>query len=66
MSTSKFQEIKDSLRDLYLADERPWLVGFSGGKDSTMVASLVVESVVSIPVEKRKKEIAVVCTDTLE
>jgi hypothetical protein len=27
-----FQEIKASLRQLCLADERPWLVGFSGGK----------------------------------
>jgi hypothetical protein len=27
-----FQEIKASLRQLYLEDERPWLVGFSGGK----------------------------------
>ena len=25
---------KASLRQLYLEDERPWLVGFSGGKDS--------------------------------
>ena len=29
-----FQEIKDSLRQLYLEDPRPWLVGFRGGKDS--------------------------------
>jgi tRNA(Ile)-lysidine synthase TilS/MesJ len=29
-----FQDIKDSLRQLYLDDQRPWLVGFSGGKDS--------------------------------
>lgn len=27
-----FQEIKQSLRRLYLDDARPWLVGFSGGK----------------------------------
>ena len=27
-----FQEIQASLRQLYLEDERPWLVGFSGGK----------------------------------
>jgi hypothetical protein len=27
-----FQEIKASLRQLYLEDKRPWLVGFSGGK----------------------------------
>ena len=28
------QEIRASLQQLYLEDERPWLVGFSGGKDS--------------------------------
>jgi len=27
-----FQDIKNSLRELYLEDQRPWLVGFSGGK----------------------------------
>jgi hypothetical protein len=27
-----FQDISHSLRRLYLEDERPWLVGFSGGK----------------------------------
>jgi len=29
-----FQEITASLRQLYLEDRRPWLVGFSGGKDT--------------------------------
>jgi hypothetical protein len=27
-----FQDISHSLRQLYLEDERPWLLGFSGGK----------------------------------
>jgi hypothetical protein len=27
-----FQEITAGLRQFYLDDERPWLVGFSGGK----------------------------------
>jgi len=35
-----FSEIHDSLRQLYLSDPRPWLVGFSGGKDVTRVAQL--------------------------
>ena len=35
-----FQNIKASLQQLYREDERPWLVGFSGGKDSTMLASM--------------------------
>jgi tRNA(Ile)-lysidine synthase TilS/MesJ len=37
--SSTYREIRDSLCQLYLEDERPWLVGFSGGKDSTMLAS---------------------------
>ena len=44
-----FQDIKSSLQQLYLEDERPWLVGFSGGKDSTMLASLIFDAVLSIP-----------------
>jgi hypothetical protein len=59
-----FHEIKASLRQLYLEDARPWLVGFSGGKDSTMLASLILDVVISIPAEQRKKPISVLCTDT--
>jgi hypothetical protein len=32
MARTIFQDIKDSLRQLYLEDQRPWLVDFSGGK----------------------------------
>jgi DNA sulfur modification protein DndC len=39
-------------------------VGFSGGKDSTMVASLIFEVVASIPEPQRTKPIAVLSTDT--
>jgi len=45
-------------------DPRPWLVGFSGGKDSTMVAALIFETVISIPQEKRVKPVHILCTDT--
>jgi len=64
MELSNFQEIRSSLRQLYLEDPRPWLVGFSGGKDSTMVASIIFEIVTSIPKEQRIKPIAFLCTDT--
>ena len=37
----------------YKYDKEPWIVGYSGGKDSTMVASLVVETVASIPAEHK-------------
>ena len=61
---STYQEIKNSLVDLYTSDQRPWLAGFSGGKDSTMLASLVFDAVLSLPPEQRKRPISVLCTDT--
>jgi DNA sulfur modification protein DndC len=64
MSTSIFEDIRRSLRQLYVEDERPWLVGFSGGKDSTMLASVIFDVILSIPAEQRKKAVSVVCTDT--
>jgi DNA sulfur modification protein DndC len=59
-----YSKLTESLRSLYLEDPRPWLVGFSGGKDSTLVAALIFEVAASIPVEKRTKQISVLCTDT--
>jgi DNA sulfur modification protein DndC len=59
-----FQDIKASLEQLYREDARPWLVGFSGGKDSTLLASLIFDAVLSLPAEQRKKPVSVLCTDT--
>ncbi len=64
MTVTAYQDIKKSLRQLYLEDNRPWLVGFSGGKDSTMLAALVFDAVLSVPAAERTKPISVVCTDT--
>src|SRR4030042_6818106 len=64
MTTGAYKEIRDFLSQLYLEDDRPWLVGFSGGKDSTMLASLIFDAVLSIPAPQRKKPISVLCTDT--
>ena len=61
---SKYEEIRSSLRQLYLEDSRPWIIGFSGGKDSTMVAALVFEVVSSIPEKDRTKPVALLSTDT--
>ena len=63
-SASKYEDIKSQLRELYINDHRPWLVGFSGGKDSTLVASLIFSIAFETPPEKRNKPIAILCTDT--
>ena len=45
--------------------ERPWIVGFSGGKDSTLVAHLVIEHLLSIPRSDRTRAVHIVANDTL-
>ena len=64
MTATVYKDIKDNLRDLYLEDTRPWLVGFSGGKDSSMLASLVFDAVLSVSSERQKKPVVILCTDT--
>ena len=54
---------KQELLANFLADSRPWIVAFSGGKDSTVVLQLVYEMLLSLPKEKRKK-VFVVMSDT--
>jgi putative sulfurtransferase DndC len=53
------------IQEIYLADERPWVIGFSGGKDSTAVARLVFEALADLPANQRKKPVFIVSSDTL-
>ena len=64
MATMTYRDIRETLSQLYLEDDRPWLVGFSGGKDSTMLASLIFDAILSVPDAQRKKPVSVLCTDT--
>lgn len=58
-------ELYDEIRELYLADERPWVLGFSGGKDSTCTLQAVWVAIAALPPEKRKKTVYVISSDTL-
>lgn len=53
------------VRELYLADEVPWIIGYSGGKDSTATLQLVWMALSGLPVEQRRKSVHVISTDTL-
>ena len=45
--------------------DRPWIVGFSGGKDSTVVAHLVVGHLLTIPRSERRRQVHIIANDTL-
>lgn len=44
-----------TIQNLYLADDIPWMIGYSGGKDSTAAVQLVWLAMEKLPREKRKK-----------
>jgi DNA sulfur modification protein DndC len=50
---------------LYLADGVPWVVGYSGGKDSTAVLQLTWMALAGLPDGQRTKKVHVISTDTL-
>ena len=54
----------DEIRELYLQDAVPWVIGYSGGKDSTAIVQLVWLAVRDLPADQRQKAIHVVSTDT--
>jgi DNA sulfur modification protein DndC len=45
-------------------DSRPWVVAFSGSKDSTLVAHLVFAAVLRVRPSRRTRPVHVVCSDT--
>lgn len=53
------------IQQLYLENDKPWVIGFSGGKDSTTVLSLVYVALTRLPEEKRHKHVYVISSDTL-
>ena len=59
------QNIYREIREVYLSDSRPWVIGYSGGKDSTTALQLVWYAIAELPEEKRTKPIFVISSDTL-
>ena len=53
------------IRALYLADGFPWVVGYSGGKDSTATLQLVWIALAGLDAAQRTKPVHVISTDTL-
>lgn len=58
-------ELTAEVRELYTADEVPWVIGYSGGKDSTAVLQLIWMALADLPAEQRTKPVHVISTDTL-
>jgi DNA sulfur modification protein DndC len=58
---SKYEEI----RSVYLADRRPWVIGYSGGKDSTTALQMIWYALSTLPAKALSKPLYVIASDTL-
>lgn len=59
------EEIYQQIQMVYKSDSRPWVIGYSGGKDSTVTCMVVLEAISRLPEHEQKKEIHIVSSDTM-
>ncbi|BCM17816.1 DNA phosphorothioation system sulfurtransferase DndC [Mesorhizobium sp. J8] len=64
--SDKLEAARRDILDEYRAEHNyPWIIGFSGGKDSTLVAQLVFEMLLELPPSERSRPVHIVANDTL-
>jgi DNA sulfur modification protein DndC len=57
--------LEDQTRQTYLADGRPWVIGYSGGKDSTVIVQHVWYALAALRPENLTKPVYIISSDTL-
>jgi len=65
MNMKNFKSIKEDIKKVYKAYNRPFVIGFSGGKDSSVVLQLVFEALGELPKKELTNTIHVMTSDTL-
>src|SRR5437764_753729 len=58
------QDLYQEIRDVYQRYPQPWVIGYSGGKDSTTVLQLIWKALEQLLPEERQKPVFVIASDT--
>jgi DNA sulfur modification protein DndC len=61
----KKEDLYKSIQEVYKSDDRPWVVGFSGGKDSTVVVQIIFYALSSMSKEDLTKPVYIISSDTM-
>ena len=65
MAGRPLSDLIHEIQSLYLEDDKPWVIGFSGGKDSTTILSLIYVAIERLEKTQRHKHVYVISSDTL-
>ena len=65
MKFNVFENIIEEIIMVYKHDNRPWLIGYSGGKDSTLLVYLTFQAIARIPKNERTKKVYIITSDTM-
>lgn len=65
LTKEDLDELKKRIQNVYLEGSRPWVIGYSGGKDSTCVLQLAWYALKDLKPEQLTKKIYVITSDTL-
>lgn len=58
-------DVYEEIRQIYRDYPYPWVIGYSGGKDSTAALQIVWYALADLPPEQRQKPVYVISSDTL-
>ena len=65
LTSERLETLYDQIVHLYQENRSPWVIGFSGGKDSTATLQIIWKALSKLPVEERTKPVYVLTSDTL-
>ena len=62
---NKFRDAVERVKRVYKQDERPWIIGYSGGKDSTAACTVVLTALAEMNKDELKKHVYIISSDTM-
>jgi DNA sulfur modification protein DndC len=65
LERARLDQRYSEIRRVYLSDSRPWVIGYSGGKDSTTALQLIWYALAELSKEQLSKPVFVISSDTL-
>jgi DNA sulfur modification protein DndC len=67
LNKEKIKVAKENIKKVYFMNDLPWVIGYSGGKDSTCTTQIIIETLIELKNKgtSLKKHVYIISSDTL-